>query len=186
MLGAAGAAAVLLSHGIRWGMPSPRAAIADLEWWMPFIVPITALAAIPVHEALHYIGFRLAGAPRTSIRFGFDPNVGPYCACRAPLRLRGYILAVVLPVIVLGGLPLLLAMGTGRLSITAFSALQVLFAGGDFVALRLALREAGNPWVRDAEHGIGFDVLPDETAPTATDRMDAGRDADDGLGAVDR
>lgn len=164
LLGAAGAAVVLITHIVRWGVPSPRAALADLDWWMPFVVPVIALAAIPVHEALHYVGFRMAGAPAAAIRFGFAPDVGPFCACSAPLRLRGYIVAIVLPVLVLGGIPWLLAMYAGTLSCTAFSAIQVLLGGGDFVALRLALRHDGNPWVRDAEGGIGFDVLPNGTS----------------------
>lgn len=52
-------------------------------------------------------------------------------------------------------------MVTGRLSWAAFSATQVMLAGGDLVALRFALRQAGNPWVRDVEGGIGFEVVSD-------------------------
>ncbi len=168
LLGTVGALAVLASHVALWGIPSPRKALEGLDWWMPFLVPLIALAAIPLHEGLHYVGFRVAGATREQIYLGVDPQVGPYCGCTAPLRLRGYIVAIILPVLVLGVLPWILGMITGRLALTAFSAIQVLLAGGDFLALRLAVGQPGNPWVQDTETGIGFEVLPEEPPGTAT------------------
>jgi hypothetical protein len=171
LLGTVGALAVLASHVVLWGIPSPRKALEEsLDWWMPFLIPLIALAAIPLHEGLHYVGFRLAGATREQIHFGVDPQVGPYCGCTAPLRLRRYIVAIILPVLVLGVLPWVLGMITGRLALTAFGAIQVLLAGGDFLALRLAVGQTGNPWVQDTETGIGFEVHPDEPPGTATPR----------------
>jgi hypothetical protein len=161
LLGTAGAVIALASFLLYWGVTSVRAAMTGVDWWAPFLVPLAALACIPIHESLHYLGFRRAGAPGEQIRFGFDPQVGPFCGCTAPLRLRGYLVAIVLPVIVLGVCSWLYAMVTGRLSWAAFSATQVMLAGGDLVALRFALRQAGNPWVRDVEGGIGFEVVSD-------------------------
>lgn len=102
LLGTAGAVIALASFLLYWGVTSVRAAMTGVDWWAPFLVPLAALACIPIHESLHYLGFRMAGAPGEQIRFGFDPQVGPFCGCTAPLRLRGYLVAIVLPVIVLG------------------------------------------------------------------------------------
>ena len=163
LLGTAGAVIVLASFLLAWGFASVRAALTGVDWywWAPFLLPLAALACIPIHESLHYLGFRMAGAPGDQIRFGVDSQVGFFCGCTAPLRLRGYLVAIVLPVVVLGVCSWLYAMVTGRLSWAAFSATQVMLAGGDLVALRFALRHAGNPWVKDAEDGIGFQVVSD-------------------------
>jgi hypothetical protein len=161
LFGTAGAVIVLASFLLVWGFASVRAALTGVDWWAPFLLPLAALACIPIHESLHYLGFRMAGAPGEQIRFGVDSQVGFFCGCTAPLRLRGYLVAIVLPVVVLGVCSWLYAMVTGRLSWAAFSATQVILAGGDLIALRFALRQAGNPWVKDVENGIGFDVLSD-------------------------
>jgi len=59
LLGTVGAMAVLASQVVLWGIPSARMALEQcLDWWMPSLIPLIALAAIPLHERVHHVGFR--------------------------------------------------------------------------------------------------------------------------------
>jgi len=57
------------------GRPDDCAMSDAIAWWMPFAIPLAAFATIPVHEALHYVGFRLAGGDLMALRMALRPAV---------------------------------------------------------------------------------------------------------------
>ncbi len=120
-------------HAVLWGPDSMvEGAKALFPWWFfPLFV-----VSIVTHEALHGLGFLLGGAPRSSLRFGIDrKTLSPFAGCGAPLSARSYRVAVLLPAVLLGALPLAagLALGSGTASV--WGAFMLFAAGGDFAAV---------------------------------------------------
>lgn len=94
--------------------------------------------AVVVHEALHALGFLLAGVPRRSIHFGVDPKtLSPFAGCRVPMRAGAYRVSLLLPTLVLGIAPLLAAWALGNAPLVLFAFWMLAAAGGDLVILWL-------------------------------------------------
>ena len=115
-------------------------------WTVPIII-----GGIIVHELIHGItwafftkqGFR-------SIRFGIIwKALTPYCHSKEPLKAWQYRLGAVMPAIILGFLPLIIAFLNGALGILAFGLLFTLAASGDFIILWLLRNTQKDTWVED-------------------------------------
>lgn len=121
---------------------------------------VAIFAGLLVHELLHCVGFLLGGAPRASVRIGYDwKRVLPFASCSEPLRCSGYRFAVVLPTLVLGLLPAALGLVTGNGEAAIFGALLIGTAAGDMLIL-WALRDVpGDAMVEDHPSEIGCRVL---------------------------
>jgi hypothetical protein len=156
------AAASLLPHWLLWGAPA-----GDL---IPAWVLLAIFASIPVHEGLHGVGYRQAGAARSSITFGVNWRaLAPYAHCRAPLRASGYRWAVALPGLVLGGAPLLLGLASGSWAITMLAFANLAAAAGDALLYGMLWRVAPRAWVLDHPSEMGAVVLgqPGADSPPA-------------------
>ncbi len=112
-----------------------------------------ALALLPLtvaHEGLHGVGFLLAGAPRSQLRFGFSlKRLTPFAHCSAPMRARGYRVSVVLPGVALGLVPAILGVATGFGWLTVIGAVMIGAAGGDLAVLWAIRRVPRDVSVRD-------------------------------------
>lgn len=120
--------------------------IASSFWALPIIV-----GGIIVHELIHGItwafftkhGFR-------SIRFGVIwKALTPYCQSKEPLKAWQYRLGAVMPAIVLGFIPIIIAFFNGNPGIMAFGLLFTLAASGDFIILWLLRNTAKGTRVED-------------------------------------
>lgn len=92
-----------------------------------------------VHEALHVVGF--ITAPGVTLK---DAKIGvlwkkltPYAHCRVPLTLDRYKVALLLPNIALGLIPLLLGIAIGNRMVAFWGGFMLVCGVGDFMILQL-------------------------------------------------
>ncbi|MCU0513910.1 MAG: DUF3267 domain-containing protein [Anaerolineae bacterium] len=101
-------------------------------WQVP-----AALLLIVAHEAVHALGWKLAGGLAwRQFKFGVAWRaLAPYCHATAPMPVAAYRLGAVLPLIVTGIVPALLALAAGDAGWTFLSAIMISAAVGDIFVL---------------------------------------------------
>jgi hypothetical protein len=127
--------------------------------WLVLALPVF-LASVAVHEGLHAVGFFLAGARRRDVRFGIDrKTLTPFAGCRIPLRASAYRLAIVLPALVLGVVPLVAGLAAGLFWPTLYGAAMLHAASGDAAALWAMRGVRGGALVVDHPSRVGCLVV---------------------------
>ena len=103
---------VLLAGGLYRMLLLERAVLLDHT---SLILLAVLAVSLPLHEALHGLGWKLAGRlGRGEVSYTFRRGL-PMCACRAVLSVKAYLSGTLLPFLVLGGgscIFLLLCPGT--------------------------------------------------------------------------
>jgi hypothetical protein len=129
-----------------------------LDW---AIILIVIMAGIVAHEILHGIGWSFYTKKGwKSIKFGIMWSfLTPYCHCTEPLIMGHYRTGSILPALVLGLFPSLIAMLTGNLILMTFGFFFTFAAGGDFLILWLIRKESSNALVLDHPDKIGCVVF---------------------------
>ncbi|MEX2583453.1 MAG: DUF3267 domain-containing protein [Gemmatimonadota bacterium] len=153
------AAAGLLPHLGFWGWESLWQGIRTV-FTLWYFIPGLVLTVV-LHEGLHALGFRLFGrAPVDSIHFGIDRQTfSPYAGCQAPMSARAYRLALLLPALLLGLLPLVAGWITATGWMTVLGTLQLLGAAGDFVTYRAFDSVPATARVLDHPDRVGCRVI---------------------------
>ncbi|MCK5103006.1 MAG: DUF3267 domain-containing protein [Cyclobacteriaceae bacterium] len=125
---------------------------------------VILLISIITHELLHGLGWSIyAKNGRKSIKFGVNWKfLTPYCHCKEPLLLNKYRFGSVLPAIILGIIPSIIAIITGHLGLMAFGFFFTFAAGGDFLILWLLRNENSTDFVQDHADKIGCFIIRQE------------------------
>lgn len=133
-------AGLAAAYAAIWGWRSLGAGLAAVDLWA---LPVLLLA-IALHELIHGATWAwLSGKPFSAIRFGFHiATLTPYAHSKEPLPIGPYTIGVLMPGLVLGVLPCLIAMvlGSGILMLAGIA--MTAAAGGDVLIVWL-LRGAG-------------------------------------------
>jgi hypothetical protein len=131
-----------------------------LKWGIPVGFSIL-IAGIILHELIHGTIFLLfCKNGRRSVRFGIMWQfLTPYCHCTEPLRVKHYILGALMPAFMLGFLPGLLGIITGRMSLLLTGMIFTFAAGGDFLVVWLLRDLPANAMVLDHESKVGCYVI---------------------------
>lgn len=113
---------------------------ASNAWW---IYGLVVVAGVIIHELIHGIVFAFfAKYGFKSIKFGILwKMVTPYAHCKEPLPVRAYMLAVIMPFIIVGLLPGIYSIIIGSLPLLIFAILFSGAAAGDFMILNLIYKE---------------------------------------------
>ncbi|GAB3263565.1 hypothetical protein GCM10027347_30140 [Larkinella harenae] len=114
-----------------------------------------------IHELIH--GLTALWYGRLSwadIKFGIQwKSFTPYCHPNKPLPARIYRVVVVMPLIVLGLLPYLVALVTGHTLLLGLGIFFTLAASGDLMILWLMRSLNADEWVQDHPSQVGLLVL---------------------------
>ncbi len=112
-----------------------------LAVFLPVFV-IGTFALTVVHELVHGFFWGLFAEHHFhDIAFGIIPQYGAaYCTCKTPLRKDQYIVGGIMPLILVGLLPLIYGIAAGSLLITLVSSIMTLGAGGDILIIQALLR----------------------------------------------
>jgi hypothetical protein len=113
------------------------------------------------HELLHALAYLvLKKGDYKNIRFGIIwRSLTPYCHYARPVKVWQYRVALALPGIVLGVLPLTYALATGNFPLFVFALMMTLGALGDLLILLLLRKEPANALVKDHPKDIGCIIL---------------------------
>ncbi|MBP1654599.1 MAG: hypothetical protein H6Q28_1155 [Bacteroidetes bacterium] len=133
-----GLAVVLLSllpFTFLWGFARLGEGMAGFFALTSFLPAV--IVGIVVHEVLHGITWALAGhRPLSSIRFGFNVStLTPYAHFTEPLPATPYRLGAAMPGLVLGVIPVVIALATGNGWLAGFGTLFLVAASGDIIIL---------------------------------------------------
>lgn len=110
--------------------------ISVLVFWIAVIVLIV------VHELIHGLVWgSCAKNGFKAIEFGVIWSVlTPYCTCSEPLKRWQYIIGAIMPTVVLGFVPGIVAVYTGSATLHYISLMLILGGGGDFYIIWKMLR----------------------------------------------
>ncbi|MFP4227633.1 MAG: metalloprotease family protein [Salinivenus sp.] len=146
-----------------WGVPS-QPFPADIGAALFFLTAF--VLGTLLHEGLHGLGHVVGRASWNDIRFGIHwKAVTPFARCTVPSRTRGYRLAVALPGLVLGLLPLGVGLWSGHWLTTFYGFLMLVAAAGDLVVLWILRGVPSDAWVQDHPEKVGCLVVADAEAP---------------------
>ncbi|BDD08061.1 hypothetical protein FUAX_04930 [Fulvitalea axinellae] len=120
-------------------------------------VLVALVLGIIIHELIHGITWaRFAKNGFKSIKFGILwKMLTPYCHCMEPLKVKDYIKGAIMPAIVLGFVPAVLAIVTGHLGLLAFGIFFTMAASGDFLIINLIRKENMEDMVQDHPSEVG-------------------------------
>ena len=96
---------------------------------------ITLVVLVVVHELIHGLTWSIFAQDHfKSIEFGFMKEYAtPYCTCTVPLKKGAYIAGALMPLIILGIMPAVIAIFTGSFFLLAIGFVMILTAGGDIM-----------------------------------------------------
>ena len=114
--------------------------VLELPELVIFIVALVAL--IVVHELIHGITWSVfASNGFKDIDFGIMwDSLTPYCTCAAPLEKGPYILGALMPMVVLGIIPTIVAFVTGSMLVLYLGIIMIDAAAGDVMIVAKILR----------------------------------------------
>ena len=126
------------------------------------VILISLIPSILIHEGLHGVGYMLGGAKFSEVKFGFLlSKLTPYAHCKIPLKASSYRIAVALPGLVLGILPLIWGLFAHSATITFYGVIMVIAAAGDLITLGMLFPIKNDLLVQDHPSKPGFQVLLD-------------------------
>lgn len=122
-----------------------------------FIIFIIIIIGIIVHELIHGITWAIFTRKGfKSIHFGVMwKSLTPFCHCSEPLTKNQYIAGGVMPAVVLGFLPSVIAIVTGNLSILLLGLFFTFAAGGDFLIIWMLRNENRKSLIQDHPTMVG-------------------------------
>lgn len=122
-----------------------------------FLFIAVLFLGIVLHELIHGITWAyFASKGFKSIKFGvLWKMVTPYCHCIEPLIVKHYILGAVMPAIILGIIPSIIAIAIGSHGLIIFGTFFTLAAGGDFLMINILRKEKIDSLVQDHPSEIG-------------------------------
>lgn len=146
---------VLVPFSLFWGQNPLFDVGWPFGWWI-----IGFFASIIIHELLHGLGYALGGAGWGNVKFGVIwKYITPYAHCKVPLPAQAYTVAVALPGIVLGGIPVIVGWLLGNADLTLYGAIMLSAAAGDLMVLASLVRVPRDAFVQDHPSRPGFQIL---------------------------
>ena len=136
--------------------------------WCTMVI-LNPLVLVIIHELLHALAWKLAGGLAfRDFKFGIAwKTLSPYCHATKPMPISAYCVGVVVPGIVLGILPVVIATIIGDGVLAILGALLTAGAVGDVYVLWLLRNVKGNAQVIDHPTRAGCIVLYEEKPDTS-------------------
>jgi len=118
---------------------------------MGLVLILVFTLGIILHELIHGIVWsRYTSNGFKSIRFGvLWKMLTPYCHCKEPLKVKEYIMGALMPAIILGFIPGILAIIIGNFGLLIFGIIFTTAASGDFMIINLLKNEDKDDYVQD-------------------------------------
>ena len=132
--------------------------------WLFIKLILWVIIGICLHELVHGIFFALfAKRGFKSIKFGIltNPVFAFYCHSSEPLKVRQYMLAAIMPLVLTGILPAIIAVLNTDLILLMAAYVLTIGAIGDLMMIQMLMKESKNSYVLDHPTDIGFYILKD-------------------------
>jgi hypothetical protein len=114
-----------------------------------------------LHELIHAVFFACFSKNNwKNVKIGFIwKYLTPYAHCGDPLKINHYRIALLAPCILLGIIPLMVALVIGDYFLLIFGSLLTLAAGGDIIIYILTLKVLKDKLLLDHSSECGFHIL---------------------------
>lgn len=121
---------------------------------------LISLVGIALHELIHGLTWAMFIKERfRAIRFGILwKYLTPYCHCKVPMKLKYYLLGAIMPALILGILPLIIAFINGKIFIFLLGIYFTVAASGDFLIIYYLINERYSDYVKDHESVVGCTI----------------------------
>ena len=129
------------------------------------VLLVLMFVGIVVHELIHGLTWAyFAKNGWKSISFGVMwKMLTPYCHCDEPMSIPGYMCGAMMPCVVLGVIPAVVALFIGSLPLLAWGVFFIAAAGGDIWMTWLLTKENPKSMVLDHPSEAGFYILDEES-----------------------
>ena len=131
------------------------------DWSITFLL---ILVGIVVHELIHGLTWAFyAKSGWKSISFGVIwKMLTPYCHCSEPMHIPGYMAGAMMPCVILGVIPAIVALFVGSLPLLAWGVFFIAAAAGDIWITWLLTKENPKSLVLDHPSEAGFYIIDEE------------------------
>ncbi|MFP7170684.1 DUF3267 domain-containing protein [Terribacillus sp. 7520-G] len=122
------------------------------------VIFLLTIIGIILHELLHGVGFVVFGHVKPNqVKYGFSMKDGAaYAHCMTPITLRAYRMALLLPVILTGLVPLLFSYMTGNGILLTVSVILTAGGVGDWIIFRSLTKYEARQFVMDHPTEVGY------------------------------
>ncbi|WP_340105572.1 metalloprotease family protein [Rhodohalobacter sp. 8-1] len=94
------------------------------------------------------------------VKFGFDDQHGiPFVHIKEPISVPGFRIGAIMPLIILGLIPIGFGMTYGIISLTAFGVLFTISASGDLLLIARTKGIPADKKLKDMPDRIGFEIV---------------------------
>ena len=123
---------------------------------------ISSLLAVIFHELIHgffFSKYNLSGWKK--VKFGFNTKLlAPYATCQEPVKVKHFIIILLMPTIILGIIPLLIFLFIKHnFFIFLFAAIMILGGIGDFLITYYMIKLKPNQYVIDHPTTLGYFIV---------------------------
>lgn len=127
---------------------------------LPYFILAFVLGGF-LHEILHALGFLIFGKLKISqVKIGIIWKfITPFAHCKIPLKASIYRIALLLPAIILGIIPSIIALIIGKSWLLIYGTLFTVLAGGDFLILWIMRNVKSNELVEDHPQHCGCYIV---------------------------
>lgn len=139
-----------------WGYPTPKdfvinSFLTKYSYLAGVLIFISLVAGTIIHELIHGITWAYFSKKKfRSIKFGIMwEMLTPYCHCSAPLGIRQYIIGALMPLIILGIIPLMLAYPLKNIFLLIWGQMFIASAAGDILIVWKLHKESSSCIVLD-------------------------------------
>jgi len=131
------------------------------EWFVFFIL---LTVGIVVHELIHGITWAcFVKHGWKSISFGVIwKYLTPYCHCKEPMPVHAYMWGAMMPCLILGVIPAIVAVVIGHLPLLVYGIIFITAAAGDIWMTWLLTKEKSDSMILDHPSEAGYYVLEKE------------------------
>lgn len=128
--------------------------------YLPIFLIVFILGTF-LHEILHAASFLIFGKLNIKqIKIGIQWKIlTPYAHCKVPIKAKVYRVALLMPAIILGFLPLVISWIWGWSWLAVYGTLFIILAGGDLLVLWIIRALDSNDLVKDHPSKCGCIIL---------------------------
>lgn len=119
------------------------------------------ISGLFLHEVLHAIGFLIFGKLSINqVQIGIKwKYLTPFAHCRVPLKASVYRIALILPAILLGIIPSIIALILGKSWLLIYGTIFTVLAGGDFLIYWIIRKVESDELVKDHPERSGCYII---------------------------
>ena len=127
---------------------------------LPYFIAAFILGSF-LHEVLHAVGFLIFGKLKISqVKIGIIWKfITPYAHCRVPLKASVYRIALLLPAVLLGIIPSIVAIIIGKSWLLIYGTIFTVLAGGDILIFWIIKKVKSNELVKDHPEQCGCYII---------------------------